>query len=165
MTRGRQIVSLLICSFTLLTGCGETQVPGQVPQGDLLTGTDSMRDFGDYVVYVNALTTERLTAEVAREYGVVRSPQRALLTLSVHKKQDSGPTVAVTGELSATATNLNGQLNSVQLREIREAEAVYYIGEQEVSDQETLTYAVSFVPDGDTDPINFRFQRQFFVED
>jgi len=123
-----------------------------------------MRDFGDYVVYVNALTTDRLTPEVASTYDVARSPGRAMLSISIHRKQDEGPAIAVAGELTTTAVNLPGQVRTVPMREIREAEAIYYIGETEVTDQETLTYSIDFLPEGDTDPLSLRFQRQFFVD-
>lgn len=154
----------LACGIALLSGCGQSQNAAPVPQADMLTGTDAMQDFGDFVVYVNALTTDRLTADVAAEYGIARSPGRALLTLSVHRKQDGSAPVAVTGAHSVSAVNLAGQLRNVLLREITEAEAIYYIGELEVSDQETLTYSIDFTPDGETNPLSLRFQRQFFVD-
>lgn len=154
----------LACGIALLAGCGQPQDVGPVAQADMLTGTDAMRDFGDFVVYVNALTTDRLTADVAAEYGIARSPGRALLTLSVHRKQEDGAPIAVTGEHSVSAVNLAGQIRNVLLREITEAEAVYYIGELQVTDQETLTYTIDFTPVGETNPLSLRFQRQFFVD-
>ena len=158
--------TVLIWGVVLLAGCGQSQGPATSAQSaDILTGTDSMRDFGDYVFYVNALTTDRLTADVAREYNVVRSPSTALITLSVHHKQDDGTPVAVTGTHSATAVNLSGQLRAVLLREIVEEEAVYYIGELPVTNEETLTYSIDFTPEGETEPLSLRFQRQFFVDE
>ena len=44
----------------------------------------------------------------------------------------------VRGAVEVSAANLTGQLKPVTLREITEAEAIYYIGESSVADGETL---------------------------
>jgi hypothetical protein len=76
----------------------------------VLPATESSKDFGDYIVYFNALRTDQLTPEVARDYSIVRSKSRALLNVSIHRKEDAGRTVAVTGAVAASAINLTGQL-------------------------------------------------------
>ena len=134
-------------------------------QSDIpLVRTEGMYDFGDYVLYVNALTTDDLSAEVAGEYGIVRSNDRALLTLSVHRKAEDGSTAAVASEISTSASNLTGQLKNVFVREIREGDAIYYIGELEVADRETLTYNVTITPSGEDESLSVRYQKQFFTD-
>jgi hypothetical protein len=110
------------------------------------------------------LTTDQIPAEVARGYGISRSGNRALLTLSVHRKSDGGGTSAVDGTVTASAVNLTGQLKPITMREIREDLAIYYIGELAVNHAETLIYTVRVVPNGVTDPLSLRYQRQFYVE-
>ena len=132
-------------------------------QDDVLPATESSKDFGDYVVYFNALSTDQLTPDIAREYGIVRSKSRAMLNVSIHRKLPSGLTEAVTGTVSASATNLNAQLETMTLREIREDTAVYYVGELGVMNGEVLIYTINATPAGSTDSFTVRFKKQFFV--
>ncbi len=133
-------------------------------QEGVLPATESSKDFGDYVVYFNALNTDQLMPDVAREYGIVRSNSRALLNVSIHRKVSSGQTEAVTGAVSASAINLTGQLKTMTLREIREEQAIYYIGEIAVTDGEVLIFTVDVTPGNDPSRFTVRFKKQFFVD-
>jgi hypothetical protein len=158
-------VSLLVTSLVLF-GCGpapDVDVTNTVE--GVLPATESSRDFGDYVVYFNALLTEQLTPDIARQYEIVRSKSRALLNVSIHKKQPDGSSTAVTGAVSASAINLNGQLKPMTLREIREEQAIYYIGELAITDAEILIYTIDVTPSNEPSRFTVRFKKQFFVED
>jgi hypothetical protein len=111
-----------------------TNVDPTSTQDAVLPATESSKDFGEYVLYFNALLTDQLSPDIASEYGIVRSKSRALLNVSVHRKLDNGLSEAVTGAVSASAINLNGQLKTMALREVREETAIYYIGELAVTD-------------------------------
>jgi hypothetical protein len=131
----------------------------------VLPATESSRDFGDYIIYFNALNTEQLTPEIARQYGIVRSKSRALLNVSIHRKQENAPSVAVTGAVSASAINLTGQLKPMTLREIREGEAIYYIGELAITDAEVVIYTIDATPSNEPSRFTVRFKKQFFVDE
>lgn len=133
-------------------------------QEGVLPATESSRDFGDYVVYFNALRTDQLSPNIAREYGIVRSPTRAMLTVSIHKKEEGGANVPVTGAVTASAVNLNGQLKNMTLREVREEQAIYYIGELAITDGEALIYTVDATPSNEPSRFTVRFQKQFFTD-
>ena len=136
-------------------------------QEGVLPATESSKDFGEYVVFFNAIHTDQLSPDIAREYGIVRSKSRALLNVSIHRKLENGQTEAVTGAVSASAINLNGQLKSMTLREIREDQAIYYIGELAITDGEVLIYTVDATPGNEPGQSRFtvRFKKQFFVEE
>lgn len=154
----------LVAAFWL-AGCGpRSDVGASDTQQGVLPATEGARDFGDYVVYFNALNTDSLTPDVAREYGIVRSKSRAMLNVSIHKKQENGQTVAVTGAVAASAINLTGQLKPMTLREIREGEAIYYIGELAITDAEILVYTIDVTPSNESSRFTVRFKKQFFVE-
>ena len=52
--------------------------------------------FGDYVIHYNAIPSTFLTPDTAREYGISRSRNRAMLNISVQEKTGNGlETVAV----------------------------------------------------------------------
>ena len=148
-----------------LAGCvPSTDVDVTNTQEGVLPATESSKDFGDYVLYFNALNTDQLSPDIAREYGIVRSKSRALLNVSIHRKQAGGPTEAVTGAVSASAINLTGQLKTMTLREIREEAAIYYIGEIGITDGEVLIYTIDATPSNEPSRFTVRFKKQFFVE-
>jgi hypothetical protein len=134
-------------------------------QEAVLPATESSKDFGEYVVFFNALNTDQLTPDIAREYGIVRSKSRAMLNVSIHRKLDGGRTEAVTGAVSASAINLNGQLMTMTLREIREDTAIYYVGELAITNGEVLIYTIDATPSNEQSRFTVRFKKQFFVEE
>jgi hypothetical protein len=164
MVRRIRTLACLIVATGLAACSPATGVDITNTQEGVLPATESSKDFGDYVLYFNALNTDMLSPEIAREYGIVRSKSRALLNVSIHRKQDGGPTQAVTGAVSASAINLNGQLKTMTLREIREDTAIYYIGELAITDGEVLIYTIDATPSNDPSRFTVRFKKQFFVE-
>ena len=125
---------------------------------------ETSKDFGDYVVHVNALSTDQLTVDVAKSYGIVRSPNRAMLNISIIKKEPGTTGSSVAGTVTASATNLTGQLKQIDVREIREGDAIYYIGEVTVANEETLTFAAEVAPAEGSESFPVEFRKQFFTD-
>lgn len=164
MVRRIRTLACLIAVTGLVACDPSTNIDVTNTQEGVLPATESSKDFGEYVLYFNALNTDQLSPDIAREYGIVRAKSRALLNVSIHRKQEGGPTQAVTGAVSASAINLNGQLKTMTLREIREDTAIYYIGELAISDGEVLIYTIDATPSNDPSRFTVRFKKQFFVE-
>jgi len=123
------------------------------------------QDFGEYVVHYNTLNTNLIPPQVAKGYGIQRSPSRALLNITVLKKVMNTPGSPVTATVTASATNLTGQLREIEMREIRESEgAVYYVGEFPVHNLETYRFEVTVSVEGQPEPFMVRFTHQFFTE-
>lgn len=164
VARARSLTWLL--TFVALFGCGQrSDVDISNTVADVLPATESSKDFGDYIVYFNSMNTDQLTPDVAADYGIVRSKNRALLNVSIHRKQPNGPSVAVEGTVTASAVNLMGQLKDMTLRKIPEGEAIYYIGELAVNNGEVVIYTVDITPANEPQRLTLRFQKQFFVEE
>jgi hypothetical protein len=146
-----------LSSLALLAACG----PGEqatVPQAE--PAEASFVDIGDHVVHFSAQLTDQLPLEVARAYSIERNPNRAMLNVSV--LQD-GTNKAVTATVTVKTVNLTGQLKNVVMRQIDEQEAIYYIGETPVANQEVLIFDISIQPEGVGMAANVRFQRQFYT--
>jgi Domain of unknown function (DUF4426) len=162
-----QRISLLSLVVLLFIGCSQQQdpnAPAAAAESAVLPSTENSKDFGEYIVHFNALTTEELTPEVARQYGIVRSKSRAMLNVTVLKKNESGLGEPVPGSVSATAINLTGQLKNLAFREIREGPAIYYISELAVADGETLIFSIDVTPINEPSRFSVRYKRQFFVD-
>lgn len=164
-------VAVLATALTalLLSACGPK--PGSTPQAPTADAPPpaeaagvASRDFGDYVVHFNALSTDQLSPEVAKTYDIVRSRNRALLNVSILKKVEGTPGQPVPGSVAALVANDTGQVKDSNLREIREGDAVYYIGDFAVSDGETLVFTVDVTPINETSRFSVRFTRTFYAE-
>jgi len=165
MSRGLNFI-LLLGTWVLSAGCEQSTDTGisGIEDDAVLPGTETSKDFGDYVVHFNALGTDHLTADIARQYDIVRSQNRAMLTVSILEKQADGGQIAVSGGVSASAINLTGQLKNIAVREIREEDAIYYIGETAITNMETLIFTLHVTPIDEADRFTIRFQKQFFVD-
>lgn len=121
---------------------------------------ESAKPVGDYIVHFNALPTEALPPQVAKAYRITRSKNRGLLNISVVKK---GPDIqGVEADIEVTATNLSGQMRPIKLRKIEEQNALYYIGEFRVSNEETIRFDIQVrTPDGARERIELT--QQFFT--
>ena len=159
-----RILAALIATC-LLVACGKPAgSPGSgSPTQAMEPDNASSRDFGDYVLHFTAIPTNTLTPEIASSYGITRSANRVLLNVSMLKKTEGAPDVPVAGKVSASAVNLNGQAKNLSVREIREGEAIYYVGDVAISGEEALVFSVEAQPaDATGVPLSVRFQRQFY---
>jgi len=151
-------------AMLLVLGCS----PDPGPAGDRPRSaepeTATSRDFGDYILYFNAIRTDQLTPEVARQYNIVRSKNRALLNVSMVRKEEGSTGVPVPGSVSAQAVNLNGQLKNLSVRQVTEGEAVYFIGDVAVGSGETLVFTVDATPINETSRFSVRFVREFYAD-
>lgn len=144
---------------TLITGCGGPGDSAKVPTAQPAEATSA--DIGEYVVHFSAQTTDQLPPDVARAYNIVRSKNRAMLTVSIIGKATGR---SVSGTVTVKTQNLTGQLKNVTMRKIEEQDAIYYIGETAVANRETLIFDISVTPDGKTLPADVRFKREFYTD-
>lgn len=122
------------------------------------------QDFGEYVVHFNALPSGFIPSATARQYGIVRSKQRAILNVSVLKKNKLGTSAAaVEADVDVLATNLNGQSRSIDLRQVQEEAAIYQLGTFRITDAETLDFILNVTPKGSKATYTVKFRQQFFV--
>jgi len=104
--------------------------------------------FGPIEVHYNALTTDDLLPEVARAYKIDRSKTRGMVTMSVLKQNAVGALSPVPAKLTIYATNLNQQLANIEMREIKEGSAIYYLGEFRVTPPDTLKFTATVEVNG-----------------
>lgn len=156
MLATRSIFALSV--LTLLAACGGAGESATVPQAQ--PAEASSVTVGNYTVHFSALSTAELPPEVARQYNIVRSENRAMLNVSVIRQSDGEP---VTADVSVKTVNLTGQLKNINIRKIEEQEAIYYIGETPVANSETLVFDIMVTPEGAGEPIEVRFKRQFYT--
>ena len=124
---------------------------------------DNSTRAGDITVHHNAVPTTSLTPDVARQYGITRSANRALVNISV-RQGEPGADRAVQATVKLVATNLNGQRLDLRAREVREGDAVYYLAEARITGNDTLVFDLEVTPEGATAPIKASFRQEFFAQ-
>jgi len=160
-------ICLVVLTAFMLGACGpRSDSPVQAPLTDALPPAEAeavaSRDFGDYVLHFNAISTDQLMPEIAKTYDIVRSRNRALLNVSIVKKVPGALGQPVAGSVTALVANDTGQIKDASIREIREGDAVYYIADFPVSDAETVVFTVDATPVNETNRLSVRFTRTFY---
>ena len=154
----KHIVALATLTLMFfVAGCGRSGDTPTVPQAQPAAASDI--DIGDHVVHYNAQTTDLLSPQVARAIDVVRSKNRAMVTVSVLDKSTGA---SVPAEFTVRTVNLAGQLKNVTMKRVPEQEAIYYIGTTGIANRETLTFNISITPEGATKASDVSFTREFF---
>jgi hypothetical protein len=126
-------------------------------------GAENSKDFGEFVIHYNAMATDMVPPEVARKYRITRSQNRGMVNITVLKKVLSSPGQPVHAHVEVTALNLAGQGRTIRMREIREGNAIYYIGEFGVANEETLNFTVLARPQGSQETVEVRFSQDFYT--
>jgi Domain of unknown function (DUF4426) len=155
--------ALSAAALVFLSACDQPAAPGVSTREPPLRATESFRDFGDYVVHFNAITTSQLIPEIARQYGIVRSNNRGMLNVSIIRKAPDSIGTPVPGSVFASAVNLTGQIRELDMREIHEEDAVYYIAEFGVANEETLIFTIDVTPMNEPSRFSVRYMKQFFT--
>jgi hypothetical protein len=125
----------------------------------------SFQQFENYDVHYNAVRADQIPAEVARAHGIERSKNRVMLNVTMLQKVgDGAPRKPVKGSVSVDAYNLNGQLKNMEVRQVTEGEAIYYIGTASISSGEILVFDIKATPEGESAPFEVKFTREFFVD-
>ena len=117
-----------------------------------------------YTIHHNAITTDMLTPEISRAYRIPRSRNRGMVNVSVIREQKDTTGQPVAASVRAWSTNYLGQQRPIAVREIREGEAIYYIGDFLVRHGESLTFGVEVRPAGESRTFTARWTQEFFTQ-
>jgi len=119
------------------------------------------QEFGQIKVHYNALTTDELQPEVARAYKIERSKTRGIVTMSILKKNKVGMPTPIPAKITIYVTNMTQQLANIEMREIKEGSAIYYIGEFRVAPPDTLKFTATIEAAGEPKH-DMEFSQKFY---
>ncbi len=120
--------------------------------------------YGEFVIHHNAFNASIIQPAVAQQHGIVRSRYQAILNVSVVRQIPGTLGESVPARVSGTATQLGGVVFPLEFREVREGDAVYYLAEFRVDNEQTLNFELQVKPAGSTGAAQIRFTQQFFTE-
>ena len=120
---------------------------------------------GGFTIHHNAFTTSTLTPEVAKAYGIQRSKFRGMLNVSVIKEKEGTTGASVPARVDVNTLVLTGQQSArLPMREIKEQNAVYYVGEFPVQNEEKINFVIDVTPEGSSETVKVSMEQQFFTD-
>ncbi|MES9939344.1 MAG: DUF4426 domain-containing protein [Candidatus Thiodiazotropha sp. 6PLUC2] len=117
-----------------------------------------------YTIHHNAIPSASLEPNVARQYGIQRSKYRGMLNVSIIKSEEGTTGTPSEAIVMAKANNIRGQLISIPMRKVTEGDAVYYIGEFRIADQETLNFELKVQPRGERRFYTAKLSQDFYID-
>lgn len=117
-----------------------------------------------YTIHHNAIPSASLEPNVARQYGIQRSKYRGMLNVSIIKSEEGTTGRPSEAIVMAKANNIRGQLISIPMRKVKEGDAVYYIGEFRIADQETLNFELKVQPRGERRFYTAKLSQDFYID-
>jgi len=120
--------------------------------------------FGPFELHYSVVNTTFLAPEVAANYGIVRSKQRAILNLAVREHMPDGTTEGRTMLLQGRTWDLiQGQ--PLEFMEVREGQAIYYLADFKFINEEWRFFEAIFRPAGAQQSYTFTFKNQLYVDE
>ncbi|MDC8832592.1 DUF4426 domain-containing protein [Alteromonas gilva] len=114
---------------------------------------------GEWDVHYIVVNSTFFSADIARQYGIVRSKYNALVNISV---LDSDTQKAQTVSMQGTATNLLGTEKPLTFKKVQEGDAIYYLAVFSFRNDETYRFNIE-VRRGDTAE-TLTFKQKMFVD-
>lgn len=119
--------------------------------------------FDKYTIHYNTFSSDFLTPQIAKAYGIQRSKNRAVLNITITENKAGSLPIPVEANIDSMATNEYQKLKDVKLRQIKENDAIYYISEFSIANQEIISFKIDANKDGKVIG-TVKFQQQFFID-
>lgn len=118
--------------------------------------------FGEYTVNYVAVYSNFLSPEIAAQYGIVRSARNAFINISV-LKDDGSIGTAVVATITGEKANFIGQSETLDFIEVREGNAIYYLGQFEFSNAENLRFTLNIQPENTGPSYTLSWTTQLYI--
>ena len=125
-----------------------------------VTATSS--SFGKDTVHYSVVNSTFLTPQVAKSYGIIRGKNKFLINVSVRRQLDT-TNLAVRAKVEGTSSDLIHR-TPLEFREIIEQDAIYYIAEFEISNDERQDFRLSVSVDN-RPSYDIQFNKMMYVDD
>lgn len=117
--------------------------------------------FGPFELHYSVVNTTFLDPAVAATYGITRGEKRAILNLAVRENLTDGSAARAMLVQGRTWDLIQNQ--TLEFREVREGDAIYYIAEFSFINEEWRFFEIDFRPDGATQSYTFEFKHQLYI--
>lgn len=159
-------VALLLVT---LVGMGCSREPSaRIAEATAPGSQEATLNIGDVTIRASAIQTSTLGEAVAAQYGIPRDPGTVMLLVAVRRGSE-GQEISLPAKVTATATDLRGQQQSIDMRELRsgaagapaEQQLLDYVGTVRAQVPDTLRFNVEVTREGSA-PATLQFSREFY---
>lgn len=147
-------------SFFILM-CISLMAHGQINQPKEI---QTFQKFGSYTVHYTVFNSKQIPAQVADVYKLTRSSDMVYLNISLTKTENGTATLGLPATVKAKAVNLMQQSKALELKEIKEPEATYYLAPFRHTNEEDIRFEISVLPAGEAKPLTLSFTRRLYTE-
>ncbi|HEY5852237.1 MAG TPA: DUF4426 domain-containing protein [Lysobacter sp.] len=152
-------IAPLIVLVAGLAGCSGSAPPPPRPAAAAAQG-EAVSRVGDVSIRANAMQTSALSSTVAGQYGITRADNSVMLLVAVRQGPEAQE-VALPARITATATDLRGRRQNLDMRELRSGDLLDYIGTAELTPPDTLRFDVTIVRENGATS-TMQFSRDFY---
>ena len=142
--------TLLIISFFFSTDVFSSQ-----------KAIDNHQTFGDYSVHYALFNSTFIQPDIAAIHNLKRSKYENIINLSVYKKGNNG---TVPAKIHGSSKNLMQQLKDLNIIEVKEESAIYYLIPFRISYKEILHFDFEVTPQGTDKALNVKFSKTVYPE-
>jgi hypothetical protein len=142
-----------ITLLTLLGGMPKALASGSMAQDDR------------YIVYYGTVHTRQVPDAIAKKNGIVKSRERGLLTLSIHRKRSDGSTLPVISQLNGSTRHGNGSGMPLDFDITDENGYISYSAPFVFPDGKPLDFEVDVNPSADHPGFRLRFSSTLYAEE
>jgi hypothetical protein len=127
-----------------------------------LSFADQSKSVGEFTAHYNVFNSASLSADIARLYGITRGGNQAVVLISVRKQLGNNDAEAK-ANVQGSAQNLIGQKVELTFKEIKEAQAIYYIATFRFDDKDHMKFKLTATPENGS-AIDIDLTQQMFAE-
>lgn len=147
-----KILYLLLFSTTALAQIGQHKE------------IQTSQQFGDYTLHYNVFNSKKIPSEVAKIYNLNRAKDIVYLNISLTKTENGAASLGMPAVIKLKATNLMQQSKNIELVEIKEAEATYYLAPFRINNEELWRFEAAVQVTPEQKPFTVKFERTLYKE-
>ena len=118
---------------------------------------------GNYVVHYSAVNSLDIPASVARDNGIARDGETAIVMITLQKPTPEAPLQAVAANVSGSARSLMGERKTLEFRRVERANSIYSLAPVPIDDEQTLTFDLDVTAADGSATVPVRFNQTFFT--
>lgn len=143
-----KIIITLLCSLLLASAAFADDKP--------------YKQYGDTKVYYSVFNSSFVAPDIANLHRITRGIDKGLVNIAVVPDGAAGGTTAL---VTGTVMDLLARQQTLDFKEIREGESVYYLAPFEFGKEEPLTFSITVRPAGASADQTFTFQRTLYQDE
>ena len=118
------------------------------------------KELGPWQVHYIAFPSTFIEPKIAKAYDLQRSGYKGIVNISILKNDTNNTAQQAT--LTGTAKNLLGTKQTLNFKEVKEGDAIYYLAQVDFSNEETLRFNIEIQQKNQVQTL--QFQQKFYVD-